>query len=44
MAALVNHAKCYTARFGTIQPEWFVFPSRAGKPTKGQSRPLAARV
>lgn len=40
MSALGNHAKWYTSRFGTIQPEWYVFPSRAGKPTIGQSRPL----
>jgi hypothetical protein len=24
--ALKEHAKWYTGRFGTIRPEWYVFP------------------
>src|SRR5439155_600744 len=39
--ALLDHSRWYTEKFGTIRPEWFVFPARAGgKPAKGQKRPL----
>lgn len=42
LAALVDHSRWYTNKFGTIKPEWFVFPGRAGqgKPAKGTKRPL----
>jgi integrase len=37
LAALVAHAKWYTQRFGTISPDWYVFPfgsPRPNDPTK----------
>jgi integrase len=40
VAALVDHSRWYTGRFGTARPEWYVFPGRVGKPVKGQKRPL----
>jgi integrase len=39
-AALVDHSRWYTKRFGTVQPEWYVFPGRVGKPEQGKRRPL----
>jgi integrase len=39
LGALVNHAKWYTDRFGTIQPEWYVFPFGKPRP-KDPSRPM----
>jgi integrase len=39
-SALVDHARWYTKRFGTIQPEWYVFPARVGRPEQGKGRPL----
>ena len=38
-SALLKHAQWYTNRFGTITPEWFIFPGRIGKPKKGEPRP-----
>jgi integrase len=41
LSALLDHSRWYTDRFGTIKPEWYVFPGRAGgKPAKGEKRPL----
>ena len=37
---LVEHAKWYTKRFVTIQPDWYVFPGRVGRPELGRKRPL----
>jgi integrase len=39
-AALVDHSRWYTDRFGTIDPKWYVFPGRVGKPEQGKERPL----
>lgn len=39
ISALVDYSKWFTERFGTINPEWFVFPARIGRPEKGQKRP-----
>jgi integrase len=39
LEAMVEYAKWYTKRFGTIQPEWYVFPF--GKPQpKDPTRPM----
>ena len=38
--ALVDHSRWYTGRFGSIEPEWHVFPGRVGRPEKGKERPL----
>lgn len=40
LAALTEHARWYTKRFGIIQPEWYLFPGRIGKPSPGVKRPL----
>lgn len=40
VTALTDHASWYTSRFGAIEPEWFLFPGRIGKPTLGVERPL----
>ena len=40
MAALLEHHKWYTARFGTTKPEWYLFPARIGKPKSGKERPF----
>jgi integrase len=37
--ALMEHARWYTKRFGTVQPEWYLFPGRVGKPETGKRRP-----
>lgn len=37
--SLTNHARWYTGRFGEVQPDWYIFPGRVGKPEKGASRP-----
>jgi integrase len=37
--ALTDHARWYTKRFGTLDPEWHVFPGRVGRPDKGKTRP-----
>jgi integrase len=39
LGALVAHAKWYTNRFGTIQPEWYVFPFGKPRP-KDPTRPM----
>jgi|HubBroStandDraft_6_1064221.scaffolds.fasta_scaffold289500_2 integrase len=39
-SALVDHSRWYTKRFGTVQPEWYVFPGRVGRPEHGKGRPL----
>ncbi|MBX5496487.1 MAG: site-specific integrase [Bryobacteraceae bacterium] len=39
-AVLDMHAAWYAKQFGPIQPDWYVFPGRAGKPKAGESRPL----
>ena len=38
--AMVEYSKWYTARFGTIKPEWYVFPARNGRPALGAERSL----
>ena len=39
LEAMVEYAKWYTKRFGTIQPEWYVFPF--GRPTPNDpTRPM----
>jgi len=40
LQALVDYSKWYTKRFQTINPEWYVFPSRVGRPEFGKKRPL----
>jgi integrase len=40
LQALVDYSKWYTKRFQTINPEWYVFPSRVGRPQSGKKRPL----
>jgi integrase len=40
LEAMVNYSKWYTRRFGTINPEWYVFPARIGRPERGRKRPL----
>jgi integrase len=39
LETMVEYAKWYTARFGTIQPEWYVFPFGRPKPTD-PTRPM----
>jgi integrase len=39
-SALVDHSRWYTKRFGSIDPAWYVFPGRVGKPAQGKARPL----
>ena len=39
-SALVDHSRWYTKRFGTIQPEWYLFPGRVGRPERGKRRPM----
>jgi integrase len=39
-SALIEHARWHTGKFGTTQPQWYVFPGRVGKPTSGNKRPL----
>lgn len=38
--ALQMHALWYAHEFGPIQPDWYVFPGRTGKPVKGATRGL----
>jgi integrase len=40
VAALLEHSRWYTRRIGTVQPEWYVFPGRTGRPVEGKKRPL----
>ena len=41
LEAMVEYSKWYTSRFGTIRPEWYVFPF--GRPTpKDPTRPLVS--
>jgi integrase len=40
LQALVEYSKWYTNRFQTINPEWYVFPARIGRPESGKKRPL----
>ena len=37
--ALTDHACWYTKRFGSLDPECYVFPGRVGRPDKGKTRP-----
>lgn len=39
-AALIEHSRWYTDRFGSIDPAWYVFPGRIGRPRQGKQRPL----
>jgi len=39
LVAMVEYAKWYTERFGTIQPEWYVFPFGKPRP-KDPTRPM----
>jgi integrase len=36
---LLRHAEWYKDRFGVLNPDWFVFPGRVGRPELGASRP-----
>jgi integrase len=40
LSALVDHSRWYTKRFGSMMPDWYVFPGRVGKPERGKPRPL----
>jgi integrase len=40
LSALRDREKWYMIKFGTIKPEWYVFPGRIGKPSEGKKRPL----
>jgi integrase len=35
---LTEYASWYASRFGTLKPEWYVFPGLVGKPEKGKRR------
>jgi integrase len=37
---MVEYSKWYTARFGTIKREWYVFPGEDGGPALGADRSL----
>jgi hypothetical protein len=39
LAAMVEYSKWYTQRFGTVQPEWYVFPFGKPRP-KDPTRPM----
>src|ERR1022692_164346 len=39
LEVMVEYAKWYTKRFGTIQPEWYVFPFGSPSP-KDPTRPM----
>jgi integrase len=39
-AVLNLHASWFVKKFGEIQPQWYVFPGRLGKPQKGNLRPF----
>jgi site-specific recombinase XerD len=39
-AVLDMHASWYAREFGPLQPDWFLFPGRVGKPTAGEARPM----
>ena len=39
LGVMVEYAKWYTTRFGTIQPEWYVFPFGSPRP-KDPTRPM----
>jgi integrase len=39
LAAMVDYSKWYTSRFGTIQPDWYVFPFGKPRP-KDPTRPV----
>jgi integrase len=41
LEAMLEHAKWYTKRFGTIQPEWYVFPYGRPRP-KDPTRPMVS--
>jgi integrase len=41
LEAMLEHAKWYTKRFGTIQPEWYVFPYGRPRP-KDPTRPIVS--
>ncbi len=38
--AMEAHAVWFAEKVGPIQPEWYVFPGRLGRPKKGVKRPL----
>ncbi|MEO8660196.1 MAG: tyrosine-type recombinase/integrase [Bryobacteraceae bacterium] len=40
MAALLDHSRWFTNKFGIMKPDWYLFPGRVGKPAAGQKRPL----
>jgi integrase len=40
VAVLNEHAAWYRRKVGEVRPELYVFPGRAGKPTRGSQRPL----
>jgi integrase len=40
VSALIDHSRWYSAKFGIAKPEWYVFPGRIARPTKGQKRLL----
>jgi integrase len=39
-AALTEHSIWYTKRFGTVEPGWYLFPGRVGRPETGTQRPF----
>ena len=39
-AALIEHSRWYTNRFGSMNPDDYLFPGRVGKPEQGNKRPL----
>ena len=41
LEAMLEHAKWYTKRFGTIRPEWYVFPYGRPRP-KDPTRPMVS--
>jgi integrase len=37
---LDDHARWYRRKVGDIKEEWYLFPGRAGRPVRGEQRPL----
>jgi len=36
---LSRYAEWFTERFGTTNPDWYIFPARVGRPSTGNKRP-----
>ncbi len=40
LSALAEHATWYTKTFHETRPDWYLFPARIGRPSKGAKRPM----